>query len=609
MHTIEQIRENIFGFDSFRPMQQDIIETALAGRDVVVVMPTGGGKSLCYQLPALVDEGVTIVISPLISLMEDQIAALHQLGIQAEMLHSGIDSEVQRDIVGSLQSPTSHRPRMLYVSPERVMSGSFQRMMQTIDLARIVIDEAHCISVWGHDFRPEYTRLGELRKVFPKTPFMALTATADSQTRDDIVNRLGVGETGRIFVSSFDRPNIQYVVEPKVNAFEKLQRIIRGHRDSSGIIYCLSKKSTDSIAKKLSAKGFRARAYHADLSVDERREIYHAFQQDNLQVVVATIAFGMGIDKPNVRYVVHWDIPRNIESFYQESGRAGRDGLPAESIVLYDPRDQDILEYFKQQNQQYHVDHITESERIAYYDRQNRKQEALIHLCQDLVCRRKQLLNYFEEDHHGDCGSCDVCLSGHTEEESTTDVQKALSTVLKVKQKFGLQYIVDILQGKQTSQVNARFHHRLSVFGIGADKTRAEWEWLLMQLIGLGYLRVDRDNYRVLKCQKSAASVLKGVSQVSLVPYRTSLKHATDLPLDLAEKGLFEALRIKRAQLAEHENVPAYIIAQDSVLIDLIRQQPHTLEDFLGVSGFGQVKQQKYGPAFLEVLNIFRDQE
>ena len=607
MQSIEQIREKIFGFDSFRPMQQDIIETALAGRDVVVVMPTGGGKSLCYQLPALVDEGVTIVISPLISLMEDQIAALHQLGVAAEMLHSGIEPEVQRDIIDSLQKSVDTRPRMIYVSPERVMSSSFQRMMQDIDLARIVIDEAHCISVWGHDFRPEYTRLGELRKVFPQTPFMALTATADSQTRDDIVNRLGVGEVGRVFVSSFDRPNIQYTVEPKVNAFDKLQRIIRGHRDSSGIVYCLSKKTTDSIAKKLSAKGFRARAYHADLSLDERREIYQAFQQDKLQVVVATIAFGMGIDKPNVRYVVHWDMPRNIESFYQESGRAGRDGLPAESIILYDPRDQDILEYFKQQNQQYQVSHITESERLAYYDRQNRKQDALVNLCQDLICRRKQLLNYFEEKHEGDCGSCDVCLSGHVAEESTTDVQKALSAVLKVKQKFGLQYIIDVLVGKQTHQLQARFHQRLSVFGIGADKTRSEWEWILMQLIGLGYLRVDRDNYRVLKCQKTAVEVLKGVSTVSLVPYRTSLKHATDLPLDLSEKGLFEALRIKRAALAEQENVPAYIIAQDSVLIDLIRQRPRKLEDFLGVSGFGQVKQEKYGPAFLGILEMFQE--
>jgi ATP-dependent DNA helicase RecQ len=436
---------------------------------------------------------------------------------------------------------------------------------------------------------------------------MALTATADRHTREDILQRLQIPQDGKVFVSSFDRPNITYTIEPKVRPFEKLERIIRAHRQSSGIIYCLAKKTTEEITKKLQKKQIRAATYHAGLSHQERKKVYTQFQQDELQVVVATIAFGMGIDKPNVRYVVHWDLPRNIESFYQESGRAGRDGLPAEAIVLYDPRDIDVLEYFSQQNQQYSAVHLSDSERKEYYSRQAHKQESLIKLCSNLICRRKQLLNYFEEPHQGDCGTCDVCLTGHEEEDMTIEVQKILSTILKTHQRFGMQYIIDVLLGKEEHQLRQRGHHNLSVFGVGADKTRAEWEWIMMQMIGKKLLRVDRDNYRILRCQKDSVAILKSETKIQLVPYRTALKHMTDLPLNLSEKGLFEALRSERAAIARQEGIPAYIVAQDSVLIDLIRQKPGTLNDLLQVSGFGYVKQQKYGPRFLKILALFED--
>lgn len=581
----------VFGFESFRPPQDRIIETVLEGRDCFVLMPTGGGKSVCYQIPALVKAGTAIVVSPLISLMKDQVDALRQNGASAAYFNSALSEAEGRKVLADLMAGELD---LLYVAPERLMSPEFQRRLSQVTLACFAIDEAHCVSQWGHDFRPEYVQLGSLRPKFPNVPFIALTATADRQTREDILLRLGLRDP-KVFISGFDRPNIRYTVVEKQSPIHQLEAFLSGRSDDSGIVYCLSRKRVEEVAQKLCDRGFAAAPYHAGLGAVERTRVQEAFQRDDVRIVVATVAFGMGIDKPNVRYVVHYDLPKNVESYYQETGRAGRDGLPSEAFLLFGRGDISIIRKLIQSGEN------PEQNRIELT-----KLASIVEFAEAQTCRRRKLLNYFGEAREDDCGNCDVCLEAPTQIDATEDAKVLLMTIYNLRQRFGMKHVVDVVRGVQTERVNQFGHDSLDDFGRGADRSVESWMAVLRQLIQQGYLTQDEESYNALKLTPLTRPVLReGARFVMPQPRirverkrrREKLKGAQDY-----DEALFQKLRALRRQIADEEGVPPYVVFGDQTLRSIAALKPRTDEEFLNVSGVGERKLQRYGARFLAAV-------
>jgi len=522
--------------------------------------------------------------------------ALRANGVAAACYNSAMDPEEARDVLARL-----HRGELdlLYIAPERLMSDGFLQRLEELDLALFAVDEAHCVSQWGHDFRPEYVRLGGLRRHFPDVPLIALTATADPQTRTDIQHHLGL-DNAEVHVAGFDRPNIRYAVAEKRKPAKQLAGFLARHRDESGIVYCLSRKRVEQVADSLAAAGHRAAAYHAGLSGERRREVQEAFLRDELEVVVATVAFGMGIDKPNVRFVVHYDLPKSVEGYYQETGRAGRDGLPAEALLLYGGQDVATVRSL-----------IENSDNEAQKRIERHKLDAMVALAESLTCRRRVLLGYFGEPLEADCGHCDVCDDPPERFDATVDAQKALSCVYRVGQRFGLRHVIDVLRGSSSERLRQLGHHKVSTFGLGSERSKEDWESLLRQLIHRGYLLQDIANYSVLKLTEAARPLLRGEETLHLARPRVATGPAgqgrqRDTPAaagdDHGDPGLFEHLRGVRRRLAEAEGVPPYVVAGDRTLADLVRQRPRDAEALLAVHGIGEHKRDKYGAELLAAI-------
>lgn len=584
--------ERVFGYPSFRPHQQDIIEDLVAGRDAFVLMPTGGGKSLCYQIPALHRPGVGIVVSPLISLMKDQVDALRANGVAAAFYNSSLGSDEARQVLARLHA---HELDLLYISPERLLSDGFLGRLEDVDIALFAIDEAHCVSQWGHDFRPEYQQLSVLPERFPQVPRIALTATADAQTREDIVRVLRL-DRARRHITGFDRPNIRYTVLEKHKPFDQLMRFLGARAGQAGIVYALSRKRVEEVAHKLAEHGLNAAAYHAGLPGAERQRVQEAFLRDEIQIVVATVAFGMGIDKPNVRFVVHYDLPKNIEGFYQETGRAGRDGLPSDALLLYGAQDSGTVRRLIENGEN------AEQKRVELH-----KLNAMIGLAESLTCRRRVLLNYFGERLEAECGNCDICLDPPERYDATEDARKALSCVYRVGQRFGIGHVVDVLRGADTERIRALRHHALSTYGIGGDKSEQDWTSLIRQLIHHGYLVQDIANYSVLKLTEAARPLLRGELTLELARPRIREQVKKKRPrVDPAQgpydEALFDHLRAVRKRLADEQGVPPYIVFGDATLIQMARDRPLDESALLDIVGVGQHKLEKYGRAFLDAI-------
>jgi len=595
-----------FGYDQFRPLQREIIEDVLAGRDVFVLMPTGGGKSLCFQLPALMRDGLTIVVSPLIALMKDQVDALQTSGIPATYLNSTLDREEAKARWRGL-----HRGhyRMLYVAPERLMLDAFLERALNWDIAQFAIDEAHCISEWGHDFRPEYRELKKLRKHLPDVPIMALTATATERVRADIIKELKLRDP-RAYVASFNRPNLTYRVIPKTTAYEQLLAFIRSRPNDSGIIYCASRKSTESLARNLNEDGVSAKPYHAGLTNAERTKHQDAFLRDDVRVITATIAFGMGINKPNVRFVVHYDLPKNLESYYQETGRAGRDGLPSECVLLFSPGDVAKQLHF--------IDEKTEKEaRIARAQLQQ-----MVHYAETRECRRATLLDYFGEtyaakrDDVGDqtlplsvsCESCDNCLQPRETFDGTVQAQKLLSCVYRIHARhgfgFGLGHVVDVLRGADTEMIRQRGHNELSTYGIGGELKRGEWQAIGRELLRLRLVECAPGKFATLSLTPAGLEALRKRTSIVLTKQiEIAEKSARIKPGTIeCDEVLFERLRALRRQLADDRGVPAYIIFSDVSLREMARQYPTNSTEFRRIPGVGEQKLKSFGEAFLSEI-------
>ena len=594
MNSIHDTLHQVFGLHGFRPFQQDIIEQVLNGDDAFVLMPTGGGKSLCYQLPALHRAGLGVVVSPLISLMKDQVDALQANGIRAAMYNSNLDAGEARSVLSRLHNGELD---LLYVAPERMMRPDFINSLEHIPLALIAIDEAHCVSQWGHDFRPEYAALGELRQYFPEVPFIALTATADPQTRDDIVKVLGLHKA-RLFTTSFDRPNIRYTVLEKHRPQSQLNRFLGGQGGNSGIVYALSRKRVEEIAAYLNDRGYSAAAYHAGLSPQTRRDVQEQFIRDDVAIVVATVAFGMGIDKPNVRFVVHYDLPRHMEGYYQETGRAGRDGLAAEALLLFGVQDVAMARYQLDQNGN------DNQRRIDAH-----KLNAMVGFAESLTCRRRVLLGYLGEQMETDCGNCDICLDPPEQYDATEAARKVLSCVYRVGQSFGVKHVVDVLRGADNERIRKFGHDRLTTYGIGREFSAAEWLSIVRQLIHRGYLIQDIATFSILKLTPRAAGLLRAEETLELARPRVleklkKKKKKAGPVADLSEDDLrlFETLREIRKQLAAEQGVPPYVIFGDVALVEMSRERPSNEDEFLEINGVGQVKLERHGAVFLEAI-------
>ena len=591
IYQAQQILKHKFGYDSFRLEQQNAIEHILQRKDCLVLMPTGGGKSICYQIPALMFEGLTLVVSPLISLMKDQVDALRENGISAAYLNSSQGSSEQSQI---MRSALSGHIKLLYVAPERLLQqgDGFLNFLRDANVSLFAIDEAHCISSWGHDFRPEYMQLAKLKHIFPTVPIVALTATADKLVRKDILEKLELHQPAT-FISSFNRSNIRYYVEAKKNFYPKLMEFLMEKKEESGIIYCLSRAGTESLAKDLREDGFNALAYHAGIEKGAREKAQEKFIRDEVKIIVATIAFGMGIDKPNVRFVVHADLPKNIEGYYQETGRAGRDGLQSEAVLYFSMADVIKMKSFVK------IDDNPEQTQIL-----TRKLDQMARFAQLTTCRRKYLLNYFDEQAPEHCGSCDVCLSKYDLIDATVIAQKALSAVFRLNQSFGMNYVIDFLRGSKSEKIKED-HKLLKTYGVGADISKEDWQTYFRDLIAKGYLRQTEDEFPKIKLTNASEDVLKGKIKVELVKTKTVQEPSRTLAsqAEMAyEKELYADLKDLRKNIADKTNVPAYIILGDSTLIEIAAYLPQTVEELRKISGFGDVKIQRFGKAFLDMV-------
>ncbi|BBE51070.1 ATP-dependent DNA helicase RecQ [Ferriphaselus amnicola] len=603
MPTAQQTLQEVFGYAAFRGAQQSIVEHVVAGGDALVLMPTGGGKSLCYQIPALLRSGVGIVVSPLIALMQDQVDALKQLGVSAAFLNSSLDAEAAREVYRQI-----HRGelKLLYVAPERLMTEGFlsllDEMYRESSIALFAIDEAHCVSQWGHDFRPEYRALTVLHEHFPDVPRIALTATADAPTRREIVERLSL-EQAQQFVSSFDRPNIRYRVTQKANARQQLRSFLEmEHPEDAGIVYCLSRKKVEETAAWLQEQGWDALPYHAGLDAATRNQNQRRFLREEGVIMVATVAFGMGIDKPNVRFVAHLDLPKSMEGYYQETGRAGRDGLPANAWMAYG-----LGDVVSMRQMLLSGDAPEERKRVEL-----QKLDALLGFCESTDCRHQTILRYFGEQHPGDCGQCDNCLSPVDTWDATEAARMALSCVYRTGQRFGVAHLIDVLLGKATPKVEQFNHQQLSTFGIGNGLTQQQWSSVYRQLVAAGLISVEMEAYGGLRLAETARPVLRGEQEVWLrrdaEPTKrrnTKAERGSRLREAFAhvhEDPLWQALKTKRMELAKEQGVPPYVIFHDSTLLEILNHKPQTMAEMGRISGVGQAKLAKFGNAFLQVV-------
>ncbi|NNJ16838.1 DNA helicase RecQ [Pseudomonas putida CSV86] len=597
LEQAQRVLRDIFGYDSFRGRQGAIIECVAKGGDALVLMPTGGGKSLCFQVPALLRNGLAVVVSPLIALMEDQVATLDELGVAAASLNSTMSPEQQRELAGRIRRGEL---KMLYLAPERLVQPRMLDFLRDLDIALFAIDEAHCVSQWGHDFRPEYLQLGQLAELFPHVPRIALTATADMRTREEIVNRLHLQNAER-FLSSFDRPNIFYRIVPKEQPRKQLLAFLGERRGNAGIVYCLSRKKVDEVAAFLCGEGFPALPYHAGLPAETRAANQRRFLNEEGLIMVATIAFGMGIDKPNVRFVAHLDLPKSLEAYYQETGRAGRDGLPADAWMAYGLQDMVMLKQMLQN-----------SEGDERHKRvEQHKLDAMLALCEETRCRRQALLRYFDEELPNPCGHCDNCVDGVQTWDATEPARQALSAIYRTGQRYGVGHLVDVLLGKDNEKVRNFGHEKLSVYGVGKGRAEGEWRSLFRQMVARGLVDVDLDGYGGLRLSDTCRPLLRGEVTLEL---RRDLKPQTTSKGSSSggspasqlvrgdEREQWEALRTLRRKLAEEHGVPPYVIFPDSTLLEMLRSQPTTLAEMARVSGVGARKLERYGEAFLEVL-------
>ncbi len=592
----QQVLRETFGYGSFRGQQQVIIDTLVAGEDALVLMPTGGGKSLCYQIPALVRAGTAIVISPLIALMADQVIALQQHGVKARFLNSSLDLRQAQEVEQAL---LNGQLDLLYVSPERLLMPRMLSLLGQIEPALFAIDEAHCVSQWGHDFRPEYAQLSVLHERFPAAPRVALTATADERTRAEIIDKLALAGA-QVFVDSFDRPNIQYRIGTKEGAKQRLLKFIKNEHDGdAGIVYCLSRKRVDTFADYLREQGITALPYHAGMTTEARQRNQAEFINNEGVVIVATIAFGMGIDKPNVRFVAHMDLPKSIEAYYQETGRAGRDGLPANAWMAYGLQDVVQLRSWIEQSEA--------SEAVKRIE--TAKLNSLLALCETSSCRRSLLLGHFGEPLSQSCGNCDTCLDPVETWDATEAARMALSAMHRTGQRFGAAHVIDVLRGAATDKVDRFGHNTLSVYGIGKDIEKNLWRTLLRQLIAFGYVDIDIENFNSLKLTEKCRPLLRGEERLELRKpvKRVKVSPTKSVTMTLApeHEGLFEALRARRLELAHEQGVPPYVIFHDRTLKALAEHRPADLSAMLSISGIGQAKLDRYGEEFLIVIDEF----
>ena len=600
MNSIEnsrQLLQQIYGFDGFRPGQEEIIRSALEGRDSLVIMPTGSGKSLCYQIPALVKQGVCVVVSPLIALMQDQVSALSQLGVSAAFLNSTLAPRFQREVLDDL---SSGRLDLLYIAPERLMEPATFQQFQKLEISMFAIDEAHCVSQWGHDFRKEYFELKALSEYFPNVPRMALTATATERTRNEIIDRLELRNVAK-FVHGFDRPNIRYSVEVKSSGNAQLIDFLNAHRGESGIVYCLSRRGAQDIAQILCDLGYDALAYHAGMDSNARAENQARFLRDDGVVMVATIAFGMGIDKPDVRFIAHVNLPQSIEGYYQETGRAGRDGDPAEAFMTYGLQDIYLRLSMVEQSDGDELHRKIQKDKIY----------SLLAWCELATCRREGLLNYFGDNSVSECGNCDNCLAPPRTRNATEDARKLLSCVYRVGERFGVTHIIDVLCGHNTAKVNQHGHQDLSTFGIGEDLKVDEWRSVARQLLVRGFMKTDFENYQVIKLTPEAWPVLRGEVPLQLrfdskrkhKRERAAVKSADVVPMTPGHELLWEALRYCRLSLAQDAGVPAYVICHDRTLREVMQFRPRTHSQMRNLHGMGERKVSLYADAFIKVID------
>lgn len=594
--------KRFFGYDHFRPLQAEIIKTIFASKDALVLMPTGGGKSVCFQIPAVTMPGTCIVVSPLISLMKDQVEGLRSNGISAAFINSAIDSREQLQVEEAFYSGQLN---LLYVSPEKLVSGNFVSILKRGKINLFAIDEAHCISAWGHDFRPEYTQLGMLKQQFPHVPIVALTATADKLTRKDIVDQLKLDEP-EVFIASFDRPNLSLEVRPGLQRLQQIEDFVRKHPQQAGIIYTLSRKATEDIADKLKQKGFKAEAYHAGLSPDRRSKIQDLFINDNIQIVCATVAFGMGIDKSNVRWVIHYNLPKNLEGYYQEIGRAGRDGAKSDTLLFYSFADVSMLR-----------DIIQNGENAGQNEIQLVKLERMQQYAESLACRRRILLAYFGENQSENCGNCDICRNPPQSIDGTVIAQKALSAVYRLQEKVSMGMLIDVLRGSGRREIQQLGYDTIKTYGAGRDLSQWDWQHYLMQLINLGYLEVAYDAANVLRLTAASQEVLfknRSVELIRPTSYKerqeeekaaAKVKTQTQVKRERLRDELFEHLRQIRKEIAQKEGIPPYLIFSDATLEEMAYHKPHTEDAMLAVSGVGEKKLVQYGYRFIKAIRNF----
>ncbi len=583
------VLKQVFGYSEFREGQQAVVDASLSGQDVMVLMPTGGGKSLCYQIPALILDKVTIVVTPLLSLMKDQVDQLLESGVAAAFVNSQQTREQQSHILNQLQHGEI---KILYVSPERLLQYQFLEHIKFCGVGLFAIDEAHCLSHWGHDFRQDYLRLNMIKQHFPNVPIMALTATADRATRYDIAAQLQLQDP-LVHTGSFDRPNLRFTIEEKFKPLSQLMTFMKSQSDQSGIIYCSSRARVDDIAEKLIAKGYRAAAYHAGYDTETRNRVQEQFQRDHVQIVVATVAFGMGINKPNIRFVVHYDLPRTIESYYQETGRAGRDGLPAECLLFFDSGDAPRIKKMIADN--------PNEERVKV---ETQRFNAMVALADAQTCRRQVLLNYFNEFSNDACGNCDICLDPPKSFDATIPAQQALSCIYRCEQRVGIGHVIDVLRGSLNSRVREQNHDQLSTFGIGKTQSHEFWMSIIRQLIHRGFVEQDISRNSQLMLTDKARPILKGEVVLNLAEPRIGRKVYDEKPLLVNyDKRLYARLKSLRRSIADEHDVPPFVVFNDATLVDMANKLPTNQRQMLAVSGVGETKLKRYGEAFIQVIN------